>query len=222
MGGGARRGWSGFRRQRPVGRRVVLAVAVYPPSGDHLFQFAAALSDNTVPASVQKLQTLVNAPTARSRQAVCRCPLIRLPDAAIGVPLPRAAAQAARGALRGPCCVRLSAWWSLPVACCEVADTRQCAAGALTWPAHAATDSTIDKQPTPTRDRAPRKRCRPTGSVLAAARVAHLRCRGLQLWHHGSAHRGVNGNTSRAIVSLPSDVMVCETRCDGPPHVSQK
>src|SRR3954466_9128711 len=34
MGGGARRGRSGFRRQRPVGRRVVLAVAVYPPSGD--------------------------------------------------------------------------------------------------------------------------------------------------------------------------------------------
>ena len=31
-------GWSGFRRQRPVGRRVALAVAVYPPSGDHLFE----------------------------------------------------------------------------------------------------------------------------------------------------------------------------------------
>jgi len=34
MGGGARRGRSGSRRQRPVGRRAVLAVAVYPPSGD--------------------------------------------------------------------------------------------------------------------------------------------------------------------------------------------
>ena len=31
----------GFRRQRPVGRRVVLAVAVYPPSGDHLFQLTS-------------------------------------------------------------------------------------------------------------------------------------------------------------------------------------
>jgi hypothetical protein len=31
------------------------------------------------------------------------------------VPLLRAAAQAARAARRGPCCVRSSAWWSLPV-----------------------------------------------------------------------------------------------------------
>jgi hypothetical protein len=54
-------------------------------------------------------------------------------------------------------------------------------------------------------------------------RVAHLRCRGLRLWHHGSAHRGVHGATSRAIVSLPSHgVMVCEISSDGPPHVSQK
>ena len=43
------------------------------------------------------------------------------------------------------------------------------------WPARAATDSTIDKQPTPTRDRAPSQRYRPTGSVPADARVAHLR-----------------------------------------------
>jgi hypothetical protein len=33
--------------------------------------------------------------------------------------------------------------------------TPQCAAGALIWPARHATDSTIDKQPTPTRDRHP-------------------------------------------------------------------
>jgi hypothetical protein len=77
--------------------------------------------------------------------------------------------------------------------------------------------------PTPTRDRAPRQRYRPTGSVPADARAAHLRCRGLRLWHHGSAHRGVHGDTSRAIVSLPSHgVMVCEISSDGPPHVSQK
>src|SRR5258705_1434587 len=115
MGGGPRRGWSGFRRQRPVGRRVVLAVAVYPPSGD-IFPVAAALSDNRVPVGGQNPRShFVNPRTARSRQAVCRCPLIRLPDAAIGVPRLRAAAQAARGALRGPSCVRLSAWWSLPV-----------------------------------------------------------------------------------------------------------
>jgi hypothetical protein len=93
-------------------------------------------------------------------------------------------------------------------------------AGALTWLARAATDSTIDKQPTPTRDWAPRQRYRPTGSVPADARVAHLRCRGLRLWHHESAHRGVHGDTSRAIVSLPSHgVMVCEISSDGPPHV---
>jgi hypothetical protein len=50
-----------------------------------------------VPASVQNPRShFVNARTARSRQAVCRGPLIRLPDAAIGVPLLRAAAQAAR------------------------------------------------------------------------------------------------------------------------------
>jgi len=56
------------------------------------------------------------------------------------------------------------------------------------------------------------QRYRPTGSVPADARVAHLRCRGMRLWHPGSAHRGVHGDTSRATVSLPSHgVMVCET-----------
>jgi hypothetical protein len=91
-----------------------------PPSGDHLFQVrrpfpgAAALSDNRgQPACRTPDRTLINAPTARSHQAVCRCPLIRVPDAAIGVRRLRAAAQAARGALRGPYCVRLSGWWSL-------------------------------------------------------------------------------------------------------------
>ena len=70
---------------------------------------------------------------------------------------------------------------------------------------------------------APRQRYRPTGLVPADARVAHLRCRGLRLRHHGSAHRGVHGDTSRAISSLPSHgVMVCEISSDGPPHVSQK
>ena len=48
---------------------------------------------------------------------------------------------------------------------CEVADLRQCAPGALTWPASAATGSTTDEQPTPVRDRHHRKRHRPTGSV---------------------------------------------------------
>jgi hypothetical protein len=91
------------------------------------------------------------------------------------------------------------------------------------WPARAATASTIDKQPTPSRDGTPRQRYRPTSSVPADARVAHLRCRGLRLWHHGSAHRGVHGDTSRAIVSLPThEVMVCGTSSDGRPHVSQK
>src|ERR1700744_6052486 len=163
MGGGARRGRSGFRRQRPVGRRVVLAVAVYPPSGEHLFQLRRRYRTiGCQPACRTPDRTLVNAPIARSRQAVCRGPLIRLPDAAIGVQRLRAAAQAARGALRGPVCVRLSAWWSLPWSGCEVADTPQCAAGARPSPARAATDSTIDKQPTPTRDRAPRQWYRPT------------------------------------------------------------
>src|SRR6185437_2526617 len=120
------------------------------------FPVAAALSDNRVPASVQNPAShFVNARTARCHQAVCRGRLIRLPGDAIGVPLLRAAAQAARAALRGPCCVRPSAWWSLPWSGGEVADTRQCAAGALTWPGRAAADSTIDKQPTPARDRHP-------------------------------------------------------------------
>src|SRR5258705_7018396 len=97
MGGGARRGQSGFRRQRPVGRRVALAVTVYPPSGDHLVQLRRRYrTTGCQPACRTPDRTLVNAPTARSRQAACRCPLIRLPDAAIGVPLLRAAAQAAR------------------------------------------------------------------------------------------------------------------------------
>jgi hypothetical protein len=45
-------------------------------------------------------------PTALCRQAVGRGPLIRLPDAATGVRRPRAAAQAAHGALRGRWCSR--------------------------------------------------------------------------------------------------------------------
>src|SRR6185369_6050411 len=91
-----------------------------PPVGRHLFQLrrryrtigcqpACRTPDRTL------VDALVNAPTARSRQAACRGPLIRLPDAAIGGPLLRAAAQAARAARRGPPCVRSSAWWSLPV-----------------------------------------------------------------------------------------------------------
>src|SRR5277367_3065285 len=116
MGGGARCGRFGFRRQRPVGRRVGFAVAVYLPWGDHLFQLRRRYRTiGCQPACRTSDRTLVNPPTARSRQAVCRGPLIRLPDAAIGVRRLRAAAQAERGAL--PCCVRLSAWWSLPVVC---------------------------------------------------------------------------------------------------------
>src|SRR6478672_6395669 len=52
MGGDARRGRSGFRRQRPVGRRVVLAVAVCPPWGD-IFSSCGGAIDNRVPTSVQ-------------------------------------------------------------------------------------------------------------------------------------------------------------------------
>src|ERR1700730_3104525 len=116
MGGGTRGRGSGFLRQRPVGRRELLAGAVYAPSGDHLFQLRRRYRTiGCQPPCRTPDRTLVNAPTARCRQAVCRGPLIRLPDAAIGVRRLRAAAQAARGALRGPCCVRLSAWWSLPV-----------------------------------------------------------------------------------------------------------
>ena len=46
--------------------------------------------------------------TARCRQAGCRGPLIRLPGGVIGVRRLRAAAQAAPGALRSPCCSRFS------------------------------------------------------------------------------------------------------------------
>ena len=124
----------------------------------------------------------VNARTARSRQAVCRGPLIRLPDAAIGLRRLRAAAQAAR---RCSSSARRSSRRLLCASVCmvvspggvvgEVADTGQSGAGALTWPPRAATDRTIDKRPTTTRDRAPRERYGPTGSVPADARVAHLR-----------------------------------------------
>src|SRR6476660_54836 len=97
----------------------------WPPNSFHwrfthrratFFSLADALSDNWVPASVQNPDgTLVKAPTARSRQAACRGPLIRLPGNAFGEPLLRAAPQAPRDAHRGPCCVRLSAWWARPV-----------------------------------------------------------------------------------------------------------
>jgi len=101
MGGGARRGRSGFRRQRPVGRRVVLSVTVHPPSGD-MFSSCSGAIGQRVPARMQNPdRTLANArSTARSRQAACRGPLIRLPDAAFGEPLLRSAAQAARDAHR--------------------------------------------------------------------------------------------------------------------------
>src|ERR1700751_1683574 len=115
MGGDARRGRVGFRRQRPVGRRVVVAVAVSPPSGEYLFQLRRRYRTiGCQPACRAPDRTLVNAATARSRQAVCRSPLIRLPDAAIGVRRLRAAAQAARGALRGPRRARPCAWWVAP------------------------------------------------------------------------------------------------------------
>jgi hypothetical protein len=147
-------------------------------------------------------RTLVNAPTARSRQAVCRGPLIRLPDAAIGVRRLRAAAQAARGALRGPCCVRLSACGRSRWSGCEVADTRQCAAGALTWqlaPRLTAQLTSNRHGPvTGTPSAVPTDRLSgPQTCVSFGALVYRLR-------HHGSAHRGVHGDTSRAIVLLPS------------------
>src|SRR6476661_8783552 len=154
MGGGARRGRSGFRRQRPVGRRIVFHWR-FTLRRATFFSLADALSDNWVPASVQNPDgTLVKAPTARSRQAACRGPLIRLPGNAFGEPLLHAAPQVARDGHRGPCCVRLSAWWGAPGAMAEVPDTRQCATDALTWPPLDATGSTIDNQPTPTCDRA--------------------------------------------------------------------
>ena len=61
MGGGARRGRSGFRRQRPVGRRVVLSVTVHPPSGD-MFSSCSGAIGQRVPARMQNPdRTLVNA-----------------------------------------------------------------------------------------------------------------------------------------------------------------
>jgi len=100
MGGGARRGRSGFRRQRPVGRRVVLSVTVHPPSGD-MFSSCSGAIGQRVPARMQ--------PGSHSSQRALDCsisssclsrPVIRLPDAAFGEPLLRAAAQAARDAHR--------------------------------------------------------------------------------------------------------------------------
>ena len=48
-----------------------------------------------------------------------------------------------------------------------------------------------------------------------------FRCLGLRLWHHGSAHRGVHGDISRAISSLPfPGINDCDIHSDGPPQVS--
>jgi hypothetical protein len=50
--------------------------------------------------------------------------------------------------------------------------------------------------------------------------VSRLRCRGLRLWHDGSTHRGVGGDTSRAVLLPSHRVMLCEVSSEGPPHVS--
>ena len=103
---------SGKRYQTAYDSLIVAAGAAQSYFGnDHFAEFAPGMK--TIDDALEVRGRLINARTARSRQAVCRGPLIRLPDAAIGVPRLRAAAQAARAALRGPSCVRLSAWWSL-------------------------------------------------------------------------------------------------------------
>jgi hypothetical protein len=98
-----------------------------------------------------------------------------LPDAAIGVPRLCAAVQAAHGALRGACGVRLSAWGrsrGLAVNLMSV-DTGQCAPVALSWPALAMTDHTIDQQPTSSRDPVPVSGIRFDERLVPA----HARCR---------------------------------------------
>jgi hypothetical protein len=90
MGGGARRGRSGFCRQRPVGRRVVLAVVGYKRS-DCTISFSCLLRS-------------VNSIARRRNWRARLC----------------AAVQAAHGALRGACGGRLSAWRSLPWSGCQL------------------------------------------------------------------------------------------------------
>ena len=123
----------------------------------------------------QRVEPVVNAPTARFRQAVCRGPLIRLPDAAIGVPRLAPLLKQRAALVAAPVvCVGLHGGRSRGLA--VTLQTLQYVAGGLTWPACTATDNTIDDQPTPTRDRHHRQRYRPT-PVPADARVADPRCR---------------------------------------------
>ena len=87
-----------------------------PPVGRHLFQLRRRYRTiGCQPACRTPHRTLSTLGLLDVIKLSVEVRLIRLPGDAIGVPLLRAAAQAARGALRGPCCVRLSAWWSLPV-----------------------------------------------------------------------------------------------------------
>ena len=119
--------------------------------------------------------TLVKAPTARSRQAACRGPLIRLPGNAFDEPLLRVAPQAARDAHRGPCCVRLSAWWALPVVWPKFQTPGS--VRLVRRPGHPATR--LAAQLTSNRHRPVTRRpsaVRPTAYLVPVdARVAHLR-----------------------------------------------
>jgi hypothetical protein len=146
--------------------------AVVRPS----FSVAAALSDDRVPASVQNPRSHFSQRSDRSISSSC---LSRSVNSIARrrnwrATAARRCSSSARRSSRPLLCASVC-MVGAPRGMAEVADTRQCAAGALTWPARAATDSTIDKQPTPARDRTPRQRYRPTGSVPADARVAHLR-----------------------------------------------
>ena len=88
----------------------------------------------------------------------------------------------------------------------------QCVPGALAWPARtrlkAQLTSNQHRTVTGTPQAAPSRPVQWPADVHAS----HLRCLGLRLWHDGSAHRGVAGETSWGMVWLPSHgVMDCQT-----------
>ena len=163
-------------RAVPIEVELLSVIEDYRPATS--FPVAAALSDNRVPAGVQNPGShfsqrsdcsISSSCLSRSVNSIARRRNWRTTAA-------RRCSSSARRSSQPILCASVcmvvthSPWFGG-----EVADTRQCAAGALTLASPRRDFSTIDKQPTPTRDRAPRQRYRPTGSVPADARVAHLR-----------------------------------------------
>jgi hypothetical protein len=100
----------------------------------------------------------------------------------------------------------------------EVAANRQCAPGALT----SLLTAPLTAQPTGNRHGPViGTTVGPTDRLAQRPEDARVfRCLGLRLWHDGSVHRGLHGDNSRAVCSLPFPAMKdCDIHADGPPQV---